>query len=1748
MIRRICTYLFLLLAAAAVEAQCNFSYSGTLCEGEPLSFVGVSTGTTHDYNFNGEGSSTGKKDVSYAFKSGGTKTITYVTTINNVKCTSFLQLTLKPKPKIALRLLSNKLQCLNGNKFCFKDSLISSTVSGLSAVRYRLIEDTSIFFEGFSTGNEYCFKIPKNAGDYGIEIYALSADGCDYRDTIKKFISIEAPADFAFTTSITDKCDSVFVKFNNLRTKDTADFVEIHWDWDDGTKSDYYRNWPTKMDWGPTFTKVYTKTGSYSVRLSVKTKNGCIDTSEVVSFTVSGRVTKMFKSDDSICWDDKSISFWTDNQPTGTTVGWDFGDTASGSLNLVSGSWSPVHDYQDLGPFVVTLRTFHPTCGNKVFKDTVMVLGPRTRIENTRKKIKMKPWEIYQCDKFTQDTVHFTNASEFYHNDKKYLNDDSSWFTGPLGKMRHHFTNGYYSTAVKPKNIRGNSNVVRVWDFGDNYALKCTTNSKINYNKNVNCKWSHDSLPWHYYSGWDEVKFRNFGTTPLQENIFIENIKQCKNRLVYPSDSIVVFDDSILVVPNSTSDLATAGNAANSRIKNKHYLREKWVKGPAVRHQESDAKFQLLAGSSAKIRSKTGVFTTVNGPGTFTVLKNEIIYLTNKKDSFSYLLFIMPQRDSIFSNLYSIKLKNKYNYKFISKRKLNLSGTAGKDYVISETIWNGVFESRIMDCYKAELSHKDTANLRKCPSKDYVPISIMNPNAGSYGLNLLKGGIECYGNANPQYGLTFILSRLKPACGFTYAAINFDSFCDPKKFLTVDSIPIGYKPPSGFMGKSFDSGSRYPDVYSAYYDKQDVCSPTGCVTVGVIIGNGVDKTGKRPLCVDTQWYRNFACFPRIFPELEIIRPKENNGIYRICKGDSVILSTTINNKTYIEDLESAQWYLVTSNAGPGRNNIWSRLAEQSYYRCMPIKDSGTNKMYNYIVTQIWGDDPVLVGGTWVNGKFNKIGKADTTITAIISAWDTAAETLSANEAVFQQLYAKGLDIYGLDEVTLGKITWNGKGIFGDASTGSTGCLDTTGFGNLMRFYFKPKIGKIEIINSADTLLRPVRIVNNPGNPYGHAFKTKWNGVYLAELKLKSKRAKCKESDFKFIISGFQMKVDYPDTFVCRGAGNMVKVKPFYRYYAPGGLSSDIDSTDYWGNASRINDVKNGINLKNRERTTFWDWSKADNTSNPVTFNGTKPYGDTGLGNPWLYLGRGSGKYYMFDSGVYWWTNIATDSSGCSDTISLPLVVTRVDVNFGIKVVIAACNPTVEFSDSAVLHDPARWFAKYKKYGSDFITSWYIDWGDNENYTILRQLPTDAGLPSKIRHTYNRNGKFRVVYRVKTKEGCEDTFQRFINIPGPVPKFKFVETDSNIHTICPNTLVNFTNLSDSTRIGTYWKWRFGDGNSDSLINRKSVKNTYLNPGKYYVFLEQWDSLILPGGIVKFCKAIYPDTPNQKAMIVIVKPLYNSKLKIEKDTICPRQLNSFTNESDSILGSANWKFIHINSGTIETNTTLARNYKKGFSQTGKWMVVLNAGYNPWQKAPYCPVKPDTGYFYVYDLDLDFTIDLNSKPKYCYTISKGDGVEFWWGFKHGNNILNTLPNNFLENANTKDRTICTVYDKVGQYWVCVIGKNAIGCIDTVCKLVDVQYAVFIKLSNIFTPGKDGFNDEFVVPIMGEDNFELNIYNRYGARVFATKNARTSWNGKVDNIGSDCPEGMYYYELTWSFIFDEKVNTVKGGVYLKR
>lgn len=117
-------------------------------------------------------------------------------------------------------------------------------------------------------------------------------------------------------------------------------------------------------------------------------------------------------------------------------------------------------------------------------------------------------------------------------------------------------------------------------------------------------------------------------------------------------------------------------------------------------------------------------------------------------------------------------------------------------------------------------------------------------------------------------------------------------------------------------------------------------------------------------------------------------------------------------------------------------------------------------------------------------------------------------------------------------------------------------------------------------------------------------------------------------------------------------------------------------------------------------------------------------------------------------------------------------------------------------------------------------------------------------------------------------------------------------------------------------------------------------------------------------------------------------------------------------------------------------------------------------------------------------------------------------------------------------------------GNYWL----KASIGnCnkTDTISVLIS-ECRNEIELPNIFTPNNDGTNDNFIpIKYNGISKANLNIYNRWGEKLFYTDNLLLGWNGNYnENI---CSERTYFWVVQYTTITNESKN-LKGFVTLEK
>lgn len=101
---------------------------------------------------------------------------------------------------------------------------------------------------------------------------------------------------------------------------------------------------------------------------------------------------------------------------------------------------------------------------------------------------------------------------------------------------------------------------------------------------------------------------------------------------------------------------------------------------------------------------------------------------------------------------------------------------------------------------------------------------------------------------------------------------------------------------------------------------------------------------------------------------------------------------------------------------------------------------------------------------------------------------------------------------------------------------------------------------------------------------------------------------------------------------------------------------------------------------------------------------------------------------------------------------------------------------------------------------------------------------------------------------------------------------------------------------------------------------------------------------------------------------------------------------------------------------------------------------------------------------------------------------------------------------------------YEIPGTYTVYLVAVNQFGCSDTAQDTIDVKGGIFVP--NVFTPNGDGQNDVFHVTAGGMKTYYIEIFNRWGEKVFDADSPNIDWTGRSTS-GVQESDGIYYYIL---------------------
>ncbi|MBL7920434.1 MAG: gliding motility-associated C-terminal domain-containing protein [Bacteroidia bacterium] len=108
-----------------------------------------------------------------------------------------------------------------------------------------------------------------------------------------------------------------------------------------------------------------------------------------------------------------------------------------------------------------------------------------------------------------------------------------------------------------------------------------------------------------------------------------------------------------------------------------------------------------------------------------------------------------------------------------------------------------------------------------------------------------------------------------------------------------------------------------------------------------------------------------------------------------------------------------------------------------------------------------------------------------------------------------------------------------------------------------------------------------------------------------------------------------------------------------------------------------------------------------------------------------------------------------------------------------------------------------------------------------------------------------------------------------------------------------------------------------------------------------------------------------------------------------------------------------------------------------------------------------------------------------------------------------------------------------------------NDFGCTakDEMCIEVTKDFGIYVP--NAFTPNGDGLNDEFLASGYNITDFSMDIFDRWGEKLFTSKELTTGWKGIFKGVV--CEVGVYVYKISYKGLDGKKVNKT-GHVTLNK
>jgi gliding motility-associated-like protein len=399
--------------------------------------------------------------------------------------------------------------------------------------------------------------------------------------------------------------------------------------------------------------------------------------------------------------------------------------------------------------------------------------------------------------------------------------------------------------------------------------------------------------------------------------------------------------------------------------------------------------------------------------------------------------------------------------------------------------------------------------------------------------------------------------------------------------------------------------------------------------------------------------------------------------------------------------------------------------------------------------------------------------------------------------------------------------------------------------------------------------------------------------------------------------------------------------------------------------------------------------------------------------------------------------------------------------------------------------------------SGSIVNWQYNFGDLQSLTRATN--------TSFTHPYNAAGTYTLTLITTSALGCKsDTAKKTIVISDkPLVPFSFTGTP------CVGNTFTFTSGYTNTA-GTSWYWDFGDAQILNTTVGNTVTHAYSNP---QTNINVKHTVTIAGSV---CPA---DTSFNIIPIIHQNPV--AAFSIKKDTACENIPLSFSSANTNIT-NWNWNFgngtgtaappftrTYSNAATYNISLTVTdANSCKSVAATD--VLIINP-------TPIVNAGPNKTAYYGFPVLLDASVLPPSIYNYLWSPSTG---------LNANNILKpmalpTTNTTYLLEAEDVN-THCRSFDAV-----------------------DVKSVTEVYIPNAFTPDGNTKNDKWEIQALAQyPNAVVTIFNRYGQKIFETKNYVTNmWDGTFK--GTKQPNGTYVYYINLN---DSRKQVFQGVVTIIR